>query len=134
MQQSQTKHINTISTNKQTELFFFFFLLLLLLFIEGPVNRTGSPSRLFSSSILTHVGQPAIQYKTHTLYKRKTSKHNPKVSPFRYCSRKKKKRQIKCGNVGTIDRFALAFLNTLKKRQQQQRLKVRHYQRNRKQR
>ena len=29
-----------------------------------------------------------IQYKACTLHQRKTYKHNPKVSPFRYCSRK----------------------------------------------
>ena len=42
------------------------------------------------------------------IYKRKTYKHNPKVSPFcrPYIALVKKK---KLGDTGTIDRFGLAF-------------------------
>ena len=42
-----------------------------------------------------------------TLQKRKTYKHNPKVSPFGIAL--VKKWQIKLGDAGTIDRFDLAF-------------------------
>ena len=45
--------------------------------------------------------------------KRKTCKHNPKVSPFGISLIKK--RQIKLGDAGTIDRFGLAFQYQIQK-------------------
>ena len=47
-----------------------------------------------------------------TLYKRKTYKQNPKVSPFGIAVVKKCK--IKLGDAGTIDRFGLAFQYQIK--------------------
>ena len=41
------------------------------------------------------------------IYKRKTYRQNPKVSPFGIAL--VKKRQIKLGDAGTTDRFGLAF-------------------------
>ena len=55
-----------------------------------------------------------MHYKTCAFYKRKTDKHNPKVSSFGInCSRKTW--QIKLGDAGTIDGFGLAFQYPIKK-------------------
>ena len=70
-------------------------------------NRTGSPQGFSLVQTLHKLGLPGIQYKTCTLYKRKTYKHNPKVSPFGIAL--VKKWQIKLRDAGTIDRFDLAF-------------------------
>ena len=50
-----------------------------LLLAKSPVNRSGSPKG-FSQVKISHTSQ--IQYKTCTLLRRKTYKHNPKGSPF----------------------------------------------------
>ena len=53
-----------------------------------------------------------IQYKTYTLHKRKTYKHNLKVSPFSIAL--VKNGIIKFRDVGTIDSFGLAFQYQIK--------------------
>ena len=62
---------------------------------------------LLTSSNLTRVGLPGIQYKTYTLYKRNTYKQKPKVSPVRIAL--VNKWQIKLGDAVTIDRFDPVF-------------------------
>ena len=57
---------------------------IIYLFIEGlycysPNNRTGSPQGFSLSQILHKLN--TIQNNAH-IYKRKTSKHNTKISPF----------------------------------------------------
>ena len=78
----------------------------------SPINRTGPPQgfSLKTNQILHKLNI----YKTCTFYKRKTYKHNPKVSPFDLAlvkkkKKKKKKSHMKLGDAGTTDRFGLAF-------------------------
>ena len=77
------------------------YLFIYLLKSYSPVNCTGSPQG-FSQ---VHISNKT--YKTYILHKRKTYKHNPKVSPFDIAL--VKKWQIKLGDAGTIHRFGLAF-------------------------
>ena len=56
---------------------------------------------------ISHI-EYSTKYAQYSLYKSKTYKQNPKFSPFGIAV-VKKKRQIKLGDAGTIDRFGLTF-------------------------
>ena len=75
---SDVDELSVVAYSHIAEEFVLLLRLFIYLFIEDPVNRTGSPQGFFTNSNLTEY----IQYKTCTFFKRKTYKHNPKVSPF----------------------------------------------------
>ena len=81
-------------------------LIIYLLKAHSIINCTGSSSGLFTSSNLTQV-EYNTKHAHYNIYKRKTYKRNPKVSPFGIAL--VKKWPIKLGDAGTIDRFSLAF-------------------------
>ena len=70
--------------------------------------------------------QQQQQQHAYTLFKRKTYKHNPKVSTFGIAIVKKKRRQIKLGDV-TIDRFYLGFQYQINKRMGKNSRKLKYY-------
>ena len=86
------------------------YLCLYFLTAYSPVNRTGSPQGLFTSTNLTqdeHKAKHAHYNYTHVKH---IYQHNPKVTPFGIALVKIKKiKEIKLGYAGTIDRFGLAF-------------------------
>ena len=106
-------------------------LLLLSIQAYSPVNLTGSPqgfllvqiSHIEYNTKYAHYNYIIIIY----IYKSKTYKHNPKISPISIAL--VKKWQIKLEDAGTIDRFCLALQYQLKKiikKNQQQKLQIKN--------
>ena len=79
-------------------------LFILLIYCWLIAQSTAQSPQGFSQVQISHTSW--IQYKTCTLHKRKTYKHNPKGSPFGIALVKNDK---KLGDAGTIDNFGLAF-------------------------
>ena len=76
---------------------------------------SSQPHRVTSGLFtISNRAQVEYKYKTSRLHKHKPYKHNPKVNPFGI-GLVKKKRQIKLGEAGTIDRFGLVFQYQMKK-------------------